>query len=153
MTEDSGDLQLSSAEATGSIADLFLAASQELARSDARLYRSLDRHLRRTREILEREEGTDQENIVSQVTGDLNGRPALLQGAPSFERQPRRSLELLCKKHQIRGFSRMRKVEMINQLKRKGVGAPTTPLSAFTKAELLTLIQDLITKRDDAHES
>ena len=153
MTEDSRDPQIPSVEATGSIADLFLAASQELARSDARLYRSLDRHLRRTREILERQEGEGQETIISDVTNDLDGRPALLQGAPSFERQPRKRLELLCKKHEISGFSRMRKAEMIDQLKRKGVGAPPIPLSAFTKAELLTLIQDLTNKWEGAHES
>jgi hypothetical protein len=153
MAEDSLDLQLSASEATGSIADLFLAASQELAKSDARLYRSVDRHLRRTREILEREEGSGQENIASRIAGGLNSSPALLQGAPSYERQPRRSLELLCKKHEIRGFSRMSKVEMINHLKSKGVVAPPTPLAAFTKTELLALIQDLAAKRGGAHES
>ena len=41
---------------SASIADLFLAASRELASSDARLYRSLDQHLRRTRELLARED-------------------------------------------------------------------------------------------------
>ena len=153
MAEGLGDLQLPSAEENGSIADLFLAASQELAKSDARLYRSVDRHLRRTREILEREEGSSQKNVASHVTSGLTGCPALLQGAPSFERQPRKSLELLCKKHEIRGFSRMSKIEMINHLKSKGIDAPPTPLAAFTKAELLALIEDLATKRGNDHES
>ena len=51
-----------------SLADLFLKASQSLAHSDARLYRSVDRHLSQTREILRQAEaatgGVPLENAV-----------------------------------------------------------------------------------------
>ncbi|MCP9793443.1 hypothetical protein KBZ20_16830 [Vulcanococcus limneticus Candia 3F8] len=47
----------------------------------------------------------------------------------------------------------MSKALMITQLKAKGVDAPPVPLQAFTKAELLALIEDLTTHQRDSHGS
>lgn len=124
-----------------SLADLFQAASQELARSDARIYRSVDQHLTRMREILRREEA------------DLADTPLLresdhdLQGPPSYERQTRKSLERLCREHGVRGYSRMTKPEMVSRLKEEGVEAPPTPIEAFSKAELISLLRDVLSRQ------
>ncbi len=153
MDDDAANLSRPVVGSAGSIADLFLAASQELAKSDARIYRSVDRHLRRTRELLAQEEASEcgQQDPLS--PRELATSPRLLQGAPSYERQPRKLLERLCREHEIRGYSRMSKALMITQLKAKGVDAPPVPLQAFTKAELLALIEDLTTHQRDSHGS
>ena len=129
-----------------SLADLFLQTSRSLAHSDARLYRSVDRHLSRTREILRQAEaeigGVPLENAPSS--------PRLLFGAPSFERQNRKSLEMLCRKHGVRGYSRMSKATMIQHLQQAGVAAPPVPIEALSKSELLILLRDLLSTQ--AHD-
>jgi hypothetical protein len=118
-----------------SIADLFLAANTELARSDARLYRSVDQHLKRARAILNQEDSPSTERpILDDPLRDLTG-------PPSFERQTRQSLQNLCKLHAIRGFSRMTKEGMVEALKSKGVSVPPIPLQALTKSELIAAIE------------
>lgn len=124
----------------GSLADLFLQASRSLAHSDARLYRSVDRHLSRTREILRRAEAFS--DGLPQDSAASSPRPLL--GAPSYARQTRRSLEALCREHGIRGYSRMRKAAMIQRLQEAGVAAPPVPMEALSKAELLSLLRDVL---------
>ena len=123
---------------SGSIADLFLAASRELASSDARLYRSLDRHLRRTKELLAQED-----ELSDSVLRQANP-PRALAGSHSYERQTRLSLRELCREHGIPGYSRMTKKLMIELLIAKGVDAPRIPLEALTKAELIEALRDMI---------
>lgn len=122
-----------------SIADMFLAASQKLAQSDARLYRSVDRHLRTTRAIL----ATEDEIEISQ-TKQL--APALLTSLvpPSFERQTRSSLRELCKQYGIHGYSRMAKPQMIEALRAKATPIPPVPLQALSKAELIDLLGQIL---------
>ena len=118
----------------------------ELAKSDSRLYRSVDRHLRRTREILDKEDnGSGQvDQDAKRLLNDSHELPSrLLKCEPSFERQPRVCLQDLCKKYGIRGYSRMKKSDLIAALKAKGVAAPAVPMQAFSKAELLALIEYL----------
>lgn len=123
---------------SGSIADLFLAASRELASSDARLYRSLDKHLKRTRELLSSEaEQLDTTQILKDSHRDLIG-------ASSYERQTRSSLQDLCKVHGITGYSRMTKKAMIESLISKGVDKPRIPLEALSKAELIAALRDVL---------
>ena len=124
-----------------SIADLFLQASRELAYSDARLYRSVDRHLSRTREIL-------RQAVAEPDGGQSHSQSVPVQsllGEPSFDRQTRRSLERLCKEHGIRGYSRMKKATMILRLKDAGVAEPAVPMEALTKVELLTILHEVFT--------
>ena len=123
-----------------SLAGLFLQASRSLAHSDARLYRSVDRHLSRTREILRQAEAAT--GVMPQELAASS--PQLLHGAPSFQRQTRKSLEALCRQHGVRGYSRMSKALMIQRLQQKGVAAPSVPMEAFSKAELLSLLRDLL---------
>lgn len=123
-----------------SLADLFLQSSRELALSDAKLYRSLDRHLTRAKEILNQSEA--QCDAMLLATGANPGTISL--GAPSFQRQTRKSLEKLCKQHGIRGYSRMSKATMILRLQAAGVEAPPIPMEALSKEELLMLLRDLL---------
>lgn len=123
---------------TTSIADLFLEASRELARSDARIYRSVDRHLAKTREILNRAEADLDIPLLADLSQDM------LLGKPSYERQTRKSLENLCRINGIRGYSRMTKEVMITRLKEGGVPAPSVPLDALTKIELIALLEEVV---------
>jgi hypothetical protein len=127
-------------EEQASLADLFLQASRELAHSDARLYRSVDRHLRRSRAIL-RQAAAEPEGVHLQPPSPP---VSLLLGAPSFERQTRRSLEMLCKQHGIRGYSRMSKATMVKRLQEAGVAEPPVPMEALSKGELLSLLGDVL---------
>lgn len=126
-----------SADGEGSLADLFLAANQELARSDARIYRSVDRHLKKVREILDSTEDS--------VSG--GGGAALLPQSdfteiePSFYRQTRQSLQQICREHGVTGFHRMNKDQMIEELIGRGVPVPPVPLEALTKSELIQLLR------------
>jgi len=130
-----------------SLADLFLQASRSLALSDARLYRSVDRHLSRTREILRQAEASN-DGLPLETTV---GSPRLLLGAPSYERQTRRSLQALCREHGVRGYSRMSKATMIQRLQEAGVAAPPVPMEALSKAELLSLLRNVLrTPEQDA---
>ncbi len=123
---------------TTSIADLFLEASRELARSDARIYRSVDRHLARTREILNRAEADLDMPLLEGMPQDM------LLAKPSYERQTRKSLENLCRNNGIRGYSRMTKQVMITRLKEGGVPAPSVPLDALTKIELIAILEEVV---------
>ncbi len=123
---------------TTSIADLFLEASRELARSDARIYRSVDRHLARTREILNRAEADLDMPLLAGLPQDM------LLAKPSYERQTRKSLENLCRINGIRGYSRMTKQVMITRLKEGGVPAPSVPLDALKKIELIALLEEAV---------
>lgn len=125
-----------------SLADLFLQASRSLAHSDARLYRSVDRHLSRTRDILRQAEA---------ATGDIPQEfaapsPQILLGAPSYDRQTRKSLEALCRQFGVRGYSRMSKALMIQRLQQEGVPAQPVPMEALSKAELLSMLRDLLSR-------
>jgi hypothetical protein len=134
-----------SPEKPESIADLFRAASRELASSDARLYRSLDRHLRRAKELLiQEDELTD--SYLPQATPKL-----LIKGKHSYERQTRRSLQELCRDHGISGYSRMNKKAMIQQLLNKGIDAPQIPLEALTKAELIEALRDTMNQQRNVY--
>lgn len=133
-----------------SLADLFLQASRSMAQSDARLYRSVDRHLTRTREILRQAEA--QAHGFPVDTGFPLDTTAvstpLLTGAPSFERQTRKSLEALCRQHGVRGYARLSKATMIQRLQELGVAPPPVPMEALSKAELLSLLRDLLRTRE-----
>jgi hypothetical protein len=127
-----------------SIADLFLAASRELASSDARLYRSLGRHLSLTKELLAQEESPTDFALHKQ------NLPRKLKGEHSYERQTRHSLQELCRLHGITGYSRMPKKVMIESLVAKGVQAPQIPLEALTKAELIDALRTMIKREQHA---
>lgn len=129
-------------EEQGSLADLFLQASRSLAQSDARLYRSVDRHLSRTRELLMQAEAEAKPNALALNRGEAT--TPLVFGTPSFERQSRKSLQTLCKLHGVHGYSRMSKATMILRLQEAGVAPPPVPMEVLSKGELLALLRDLL---------
>ena len=122
---------------SASIADLFLSASKELAASDARLYRSVGNHLKRTRDLLESDMDSHDTSSLIHSAGNF------AKVMPSFERQTRRSLQELCKINGISGYSRMTKKMMTERLIQMGVKAPPVPLEALTKTELINAINDM----------
>jgi hypothetical protein len=125
-----------SVDSEGSLADLFLAANQELARSDARIYRSVDRHLKKVREILDSAEDFGSGSAAALLPqSDFSGVE------PSFYRQTRQSLQKICRAHGVTGFHRMTKDQMIEELIGRGVPAPSVPLEALTKSELIQLLR------------
>ena len=123
---------------SASIADLFRVASHELAKSDARLYRSLDKHLKITRELLSQDESPTQRLSLKEALGST-----LLTGN-SFEKQTRSSLQQLCRDNGIKGFSRMSKSAMIERLVAIGIAAPQIPLEALSKAELIEALRQMM---------
>jgi len=118
-----------------SIADLFLNASHELARSDARLYRSLDLNIKNIRGLLAKE------NLPYETLASEQSSNRWLTGACSYARQTRRSLQQLCRDNGITGYSRMNKKEMIERLVAKGIDAPQIPLEALSKSELIDALR------------
>lgn len=140
LVKPTNDAPDDASEEQVSLADLFLQASRELAHSDARLYRSVDRHLTRTREIL-RQAAAEPDGVWHQSQSASVRR---LLGAPSFQRQTRKALETLCKQRGIRGYSRMTKTTMIVRLQEAGVAEPLVPMEALSKGELLTLLRDVL---------
>lgn len=128
----------SSASSEKSLADLFLAANRELAQSDARIYRSVGRHLKKVREILHSAEDSGSASAVV----PLLPQPNSIGVEPSFYRQTRLSLQEICREHGMTGFHRMTKDQMIEGLISRGVPAPSVPLEALTKKELIQLLRD-----------
>lgn len=120
---------------SASIADLFLNASHELARSDARLYRSLDLNIKNIRGLLAKE-NLPYETLASELSSNH-----WLKGACSYARQTRRSLQQLCRDNGITGYSRMNKKAMIERLVAKGIDAPQIPLEALSKSELIDALR------------
>ena len=129
------------AEPPDSLASLFLHASRRMALSDARIFRSIDQHLKATRDVLSRAAADAPEAVP---VGQLS---AGHEGPPSYARQTRQSLESLCRAHAVRGFSRMNKPQMIAALKALGVPPPPVPLQALSKSELIALIEDILSPR------
>ena len=129
------------AEHPDSLASLFLAASRQMALSDARVFRSIDQHLKATRAILSRAEAEAPEEMAVRQLPDVLERP------PSYERQTKQTLVYLCRAHAVRGFSRMNKLQMIAALKALGVPPPPMPLQALSKSELISLIEDILSPR------
>jgi hypothetical protein len=139
MLEDLPESTEPAGEEKLSLADLFVAASRELAQSDARIYRSVDSHVKRTREILR---DLDAEISEAEPRKALPGKSSPLHCIPpSFERQTRKSLETLCRRYGVVGYSRMGKSEMIHRLRMQGVDPPPVPLEALSKAELIGLFR------------
>lgn len=128
-------------EPPDSLASLFLHASRQMALTDARIFRSIDQHLKATRDVLSRAAAEAPE------AAPLGHLPARHECPPSYERQTRQSLEALCRAHAVRGFSRMNKPQMIAALKALGVPPPPVPLQALSKSELIALIEDILSTR------
>jgi hypothetical protein len=123
------------ASASPSIADLLEATARELAGTDARVYRRVDTHLKRTAQAIEELKGP--------ATAP-NGQALALLGRGSFQQQSVATLKGLCKQHGIRGFSKYKKVDLTRVLEQHGVEPPPRPLESFSKKELIGLVRQLM---------
>jgi hypothetical protein len=124
-----------------SIADLLEQTNRELAGTDARVYRRVADHLRRSSAALD--------DLQDPQPGPRRDPKALL-GKGSFLQQPVTSLRRLCKEHGIKGYTRLTKAALANLLERHGVSPPPPPLEGFTKKELIALLRQLLAESRDS---
>jgi hypothetical protein len=121
--------------ASPSIADLLEATSRELAGTDARVYRRVDTHLKRTAQAIE---------DLNSPAREAGGSPLALLGRGSFQQQSVATLKGLCKQHRIKGFSKYKKADLAKVLEQHGVEPPPRPLESFSKKELVGLVRQLM---------
>jgi hypothetical protein len=127
------------ASTSPSIADLLEATSRELAGTDARVYRRVDTHLKRTAQAIE---------DLNSPAGGAGGSALALLGRGSFQQQSVATLKGLCKQHGIKGFSKYKKADLAQVLEQHGVEPPPRPLESFSKKELIVLVQQLMSGVD-----
>jgi len=123
------------ASASPSIADLLEATSRELAGTDARVYRRVDTHLKRTAQAIDE---------LHSPASPPRGNGLALLGQGSFQQQSVATLKGLCKQHGIKGFSKYKKADLARVLQQHGVEPPPRPLESFSKKELIELVQQLL---------
>ena len=119
----------------GKIAEALRANLKAVTQSDARALRELDQELKAATAA-----------IGTPAPAALGGRPDVkaLLGQGSFEQQTVKTLKQLCKDHQIRGFSKLKKSELCKALTEEGITPPPRPLERFTKKELIALVRQLL---------
>ena len=122
-----------------SIASLFHEACWEMAKSDARIYRSVGQYITRTQEILRQAE--DGSGFVQLAEPSIE---LLSVAAPTYDKQTRKSLENHCKAHGISGYSRLNKKQIVSLLQGNKIPPPPVPIEALTKAELIELLRQAI---------
>lgn len=116
----------------GRIAEALRANLRTIAQSDARSLRALDQELQ-------------QAGAAAKGTA-LPGphHVQALLGKGSFDQQPVSTLKALCKQHGIKGFSKLKKAELALVLEQHGVEAPPRPVESLSRAELVTLVKQLM---------
>ena len=119
----------------GKIAEALRANLKAVAQSDARALRELDQELKAATTAI----GTP----ASTALGGRADVKALL-GQGSFQQQTVKTLKQLCRQHQIRGFSKLKKTELCKALTEQGITPPPRPLESFTKKELIALVRQLL---------
>ena len=119
----------------GKIAEALRANLKAVAQSDARALRELDQELKAATA-----------SIGAPTPAALRGRADVkaLLGQGSFEQQTVKTLKQLCKEHQIRGYSKLKKPELCKALADQGIAPPPRPLERFTKKELIALVRQLL---------
>ena len=119
----------------GKITEALRANLQAVAQSDARALRELDQELKAATA-----------SIAAPAPAPLSGRTDVkaLLGQGSFEQQTVKTLKQLCKEHQIRGFSKLKKTELCKVLTEQGITPPPRPLESFRKEELIALVRQLL---------
>ena len=118
----------------GQIAEALRSNLRSLAESDARSLRELDQELSALR------------------TSQPPSQPALpkrpdvkaLLGGGTFQQQTVATLKKLCKQHGIKGFSKLKKLELCKALEAEGVQPPPPLLESFSKKELLAMLKQVL---------
>lgn len=118
----------------GRIADALRATLKTVAESDARTLRDLDQELRHVSET------------PQPASPSLSGRvdTKALLGEGNFQQQTVASLKRLCKTNGITGYSKLKKAELCQALKVRGVQAPPPPLESFSKKQLVAMMKTVL---------
>lgn len=118
----------------GQLADALRANLKAVAASDARALREIDQELKAA---------TAQVASPAPVLSGQIDQKALL-GAGSFKQQTVATLKKLCKQHGIKGFSKLKKLELCKSLEAEGVQPPPPPLESFSKKELVAMLKQVL---------
>ena len=116
----------------GKIAEALRTNLRTIAQSDARTLRELDQQLIKAREA-----------VAPAALSTAPDVKALL-GKGSFQQQTVATLKGLCRKHNITGFSKLKKADLARLLEKQGIEAPPRPLESFSKKELVALVRQLL---------
>ena len=116
----------------GKIADALKANLKEIAQSDARSLREIDSELRNA---------CQSANPKNALNG--RGQLDLLLGRGSFEKQTVSTLKKLCKDNKIKGYYKLKKLELCKALEKSGVTPPPPPLESLSKKSLILIIKQL----------
>jgi len=117
----------------GRLADALRANLQAVAESDARALREIDQELKGA---------LTQTQPTPELPGKANA--VALLGKGSFKQQTVATLKRLCKENRIKGYSRLKKVELCKALEAQGIEAPPPPLESFTKKELVAMLKKVL---------
>ena len=115
----------------GRIADSLRANLREVAKSDARSLKEMDAELRSATQS----SGTPQLKQSKKVKA--------LLGQGSWD-QTNKTLQDLCRKNGIKGFSTLNKAGLVALLKKNGVTPPPKPIEKLLKRELISIIKELL---------
>ena len=119
----------------GKIAEALRSNLQSIAQSDARTLRELDQELSAATAAV----GSEKQ---AELTG-LTEVKALL-GNGSFDQQTVAVLKSLCRKHGLKGYSKLKKADLAVLLSSSGVQPPPRPLESFSKKELVSLLRQIL---------
>ena len=115
----------------GRIADSLRANLREVAKSDARSLKEMNEELRTATQL----SGVPQLKQSKKVQA--------LLGQASWD-QTNKTLQDLCRKNGIKGFSTLKKAGLVALLKKNGVTPPPKPIEKLLKRELISIIKELL---------
>ena len=116
----------------GKIANALKANLKQIAQSDARSLREIDSQLRNA---------SQSANPKNALRG--KDQLELLLGRGSFEKQTVSTLKRLCKDNKIKGYYKLKKLELCRELEKSGVTPPPPPLESLPKKSLILIIKQL----------
>ncbi len=118
----------------GQLADALRANLKAVAASDARALREIDQELKAaTAQVA---------SPAPALSGQIDTKALLGQGR--FQQQTVATLKKLCKQHGIKGFSKLKKLELCKALEAEGVQPPPPPLESFSKKELVAMLKQVL---------
>lgn len=117
----------------GRLADALRANLKAVAESDARALREIEQELKAA---------SNDSTSSPQLSGSVNA--AALLGNGSFQQQTVATLKRLCKENGIKGYSKLKKLDLCKALAAKSIQAPPPPLESFSKRELVAMLRKIL---------
>ena len=117
----------------GRLADALRANLKAVAESDARALREIDQEIKAA---------SSHSTTSPALPGTAN--TAALLGKGSFKQQTVATLKRLCKENGIKGYSKLKKLDLCKALEAQGIEAPPPPLESFSKKELVTMLKKVL---------